>query len=163
MCAREFKTVIGGQDNWPRKDKGGDPCLVVISGPNLGEVFSLTQTPVEMGRSEECEISCDDPLVSRRHAQLVRNNDHQWMIIDMDSTNGTYLNFQRTESSTLHSGDKISVGKTIFKFLDSDSVESTFHDELYQLSTMDGLTQIYRRSRFEELLEKASRFLYYAL
>ncbi len=155
MCAHEFKTQIGGVNPVPLKEGGGDPCLVVVSGPNLGEVFPLSQSPVEIGRNEDADIICDDPLISRKHAQIIKNLEAQWRLIDMHSTNGTYLNFQRVESLPLHSGDKISIGKTIFKFLDRDSIETTFHDELYTLSTMDGLTQIYRRSRFEELLEKA--------
>ncbi|OED34813.1 hypothetical protein AB834_05745 [PVC group bacterium (ex Bugula neritina AB1)] len=154
MTHRNLETQIGTRNAFPVDGDPGDPCLVVIVGPNIGEVFSLSKNSVIIGRDEAADIICDDILVSRKHINLLKGEDGYWTMIDCQSTNGSYLNFQRVDQSVLRSGDKISVGKVIFKFLDRDIVETNFHDELYSLSTIDGLTQIYRRSRFEEILEK---------
>lgn len=150
---REFKTVIGKMPDTP---EGEASCLVVISGNNLGKVYPLKHSPLLLGRSEESDIVSDDPLTSRKHAQIFIEGNSVF-VLDLESTNGIYVNFNRVTRSLLSNGDKLSIGQTIFKYLDTDSIETTYHDELYQLASMDGLTQIYNRKKFMELLEKAMR------
>ena len=154
MAAREFKTVIGKKIKTPTEEVGGDSCLVVIAGTNLGKVYPIKEDETLIGRSDDCDIECDDPLTSRQHAHLL-HGDNSVTVTDLESTNGTFVNFKRIDKTILHNGDKLSIGQTIFKYLDSDTIETTYHDELYNLAAMDGLTQIFNRKKFGELLDKA--------
>jgi hypothetical protein len=68
-----------------------------------------------VGRSRECEITIDDPNVSRRHAEL-RLENGSWSIADLGSTNGVEVNGERVESARLEPGDRIVLGRTELVF-----------------------------------------------
>lgn len=68
-----------------------------------------------LGRSRECDIRIDDPNVSRRHAEL-RREDGGWVVADLGSTNGVKLNGRRVESARLAPGDEIVLGVTRLTF-----------------------------------------------
>jgi hypothetical protein len=64
-----------------------------------------------LGRSRECEITIEDPNVSRRHAE-VRLDNGTWSIVDLGSTNGIEVNGERVSEARLEPGDRILVGRT---------------------------------------------------
>ena len=68
-----------------------------------------------LGRSKECDVQLTDPNVSRRHAELRQEGLAYWLI-DLDSTNGSRVNGQRTARAKLESGDVITVGSTDLVF-----------------------------------------------
>jgi hypothetical protein len=71
---------------------------------------------VTMGRSRHCDVTVDDPNVSRNHAE-VRPRGGSWVLNDMGSTNGSRLNGQRVEGSeVLKPGDEIELGTTVLRF-----------------------------------------------
>lgn len=72
------------------------------------KVFPLVKTVVNIGRRIENELTIDDPRVSRNHAQLRVVND-RYVIFDLNSTGGTYVNSQRSHQSVLYPGDVISL------------------------------------------------------
>jgi hypothetical protein len=72
-------------------------------------------SPLVIGRSRECDITLDDPNVSRRHAEL-RPEDGTYWIVDLDSTNGIEVNGKRVERAKLDHEDVIVVGKTELVF-----------------------------------------------
>ena len=72
------------------------------------KVFPLNKTVVNIGRRMENELTIDDPRVSRNHAQL-RVVNGRYVIFDLNSTGGTYVNSQRTQQSVLYPGDVISL------------------------------------------------------
>ena len=89
--------------------------LVVREGPNPGQEFELSQTPTVIGRAPgaQSEIIITAPGVSRRHAQISQRGD-QYIVEDLNSSNGTFLNGQRiTGSAPLKSGDVIGLGQAI--------------------------------------------------
>ena len=73
---------------------------------------------------------------------------------DMGSTNGTYVNDEMIDEYVLRDGDFIKVGRCIFKFLSGNNIENAYHEEIYRLTTVDGLTQIFNRRYFVETLER---------
>jgi two-component system cell cycle response regulator len=92
--------------------------------------------------------------VSRNHAKLIAQ-DKKVMIQDMGSTNGTYVNDEQAQGELqLRNGDLIKIGRTIFKFIAGGNIETAYHDEIYRLTTVDGLTQIFNRRYFEETLDR---------
>jgi hypothetical protein len=69
-----------------------------------------------MGRSRQCDVTVDDPNVSRNHAE-VRPRGGSWVLSDLGSTNGSRLNGQRVEGSeVLKPGDEIELGTTVLRF-----------------------------------------------
>jgi FHA domain/zinc-ribbon domain len=93
------------------------PALVVRSGGGMaGQPFQPGEGRTLVGRSPECDIFLDDVTVSRRHAEIVREGD-EFTIRDLGSLNGTYVNRQRIETTTLADDDEVQIGKYRLTFL----------------------------------------------
>jgi hypothetical protein len=88
----------------------GTALLVVKRGPNAGSRFLLDADVTTAGRHPESDIFLDDVTVSRRHAEFIRRDDG-FVVRDVGSLNGTYLNRERIEESTLAGGDEVQIGK----------------------------------------------------
>jgi FHA domain/zinc-ribbon domain len=97
----------------------GFALLVVQRGPNAGSRFLLDKDVTTAGRQPDSDIFLDDVTVSRRHAQFTRT-DHGFVVADVGSLNGTYLNRQRIEQETpVRNGDEVQVGKFRLLFFTS--------------------------------------------
>jgi FHA domain-containing protein len=93
------------------------PALVVrAGGGRAGESFAPTGERTLIGRSPDCHVFLDDVTVSRRHAELVREGD-RFVIRDLGSLNGTFVNKRRIESAALEDDDEVQVGKYRMTFL----------------------------------------------
>lgn len=93
------------------------PALVVRSGGGrTGEQFALEQAQTTIGRTPDCDIFLDDVTVSRRHA-AVTQVEGRWLLEDLGSLNGTFLNRSRIEQGELESGDEVQIGKYRLIFL----------------------------------------------
>lgn len=130
-----------------------DACLVVIYGQDLGKKYRFSQENLIIGRSSKSDIHIDEESVSRSHCRLKRIGKGI-TIKDLGSTNGTYVNDHQADEIILRDGDLIKVGRTIFKFLSGGNIENAYHEEIYRLMTIDGLTQIYNKRYFLESLER---------
>ncbi len=95
---------------------GGSALLVVKRGPNAGSRFLLDQDVTTAGRHPDSEIFLDDVTVSRRHAEFVRE-DEGFLVRDVGSLNGTYLNRERIDAAALAGGDEVQIGKYRLVFL----------------------------------------------
>ena len=84
--------------------------LLVRSGPNAGSRFAIDKEVVTAGRHPNSDIFLDDITVSRRHAEVVRQ-DGGYLVRDVGSLNGTYVNRSRIDESVLSDGDELQVGK----------------------------------------------------
>lgn len=84
--------------------------LIVRAGAQAGSRFDLTDDITRLGRHPNSEISLDDITVSRRHAEVQRTAEG-YAIADSGSLNGTYVNQERVERTTLHHGDEVQIGK----------------------------------------------------
>jgi pSer/pThr/pTyr-binding forkhead associated (FHA) protein len=62
-----------------------------------------------IGRSRHCDLVLGEPTVSRLHAEL-REEDEGWVIADLGSTNGTWVNGWRVQRAELHAGDEVALG-----------------------------------------------------
>jgi len=131
----------------------GPPCLVVIHGPLLARRFMLDREEQTIGRADEAEIRVDDDAASRAHARIVLSG-RRATLVDLESTNGTFVNEQPVGEIELRDGDLLQIGDTIFKFLAGGNVENKYHQEMYRMTTVDGLTQAYNRRYFMETLER---------
>jgi pSer/pThr/pTyr-binding forkhead associated (FHA) protein len=88
----------------------GQALLVVKRGANAGSTFLIDKDVTTAGRHPESDIFLDDVTVSRRHAE-VRRQDTKFLVRDLGSLNGTYVNRERVEETELASGDELQIGK----------------------------------------------------
>lgn len=130
-----------------------DACLVVIYGGELGKKYNLEQRSIMVGRATSCDIQVDQEEISRNHCKLVNKGDSV-QICDLESTNGTYVNDRQVKVRNLYDGDLVKFGRTIMKFLSSGNIEHAYHEEIYNLSTMDGLTQAHNRRYLVDNLDR---------
>ena len=80
-----------------------------------GRRVSLGEDPICIGRLPECDVVLSDPNVSRRHAE-VRREGNDFVVVDLDSTNGTRVNGAGVRERRLTDGDEITVGSTTLRF-----------------------------------------------
>jgi pSer/pThr/pTyr-binding forkhead associated (FHA) protein len=98
----------------------GTGMLVVKRGPNAGSKFLLDASVTRAGRHPNSEIFLDDITVSRRHAEIVRENDG-YRVRDVGSLNGTYLNRERIDEASIGNGDELQIGKFKLVFFGSSA------------------------------------------
>ena len=132
----------------------GEACIIVIYGTELGKRLELGAAPFEIGRASTNDLFIDQESVSRHHARITYA-DGAYSVADLGSTNGTYVNDEIAPATRkLRDGDQIRIGRSILKFMTGENVEVQYHEEIYRLMTVDGLTQIYNRRYFNEALER---------
>ena len=95
----------------------GMALLVVRRGPNAGARFLLERDLTTSGRHPDSDIFLDDVTVSRRHAEFHRAGGGGFIVRDVGSLNGTYVNRERVESATLSNGDEVQIGKFRLVFI----------------------------------------------
>src|SRR5215813_11595717 len=136
-----------------KDEGGGDGVLVVLYGPNIGRRYPLGHDDVILGRGADVHIVLDADSVSRRHARI-RLSESGFVLDDLGSTNGSYVNDRRVERALLKDGDIIRIGVTILKFLSGSNVEAAYHEEIYRLTILDALTSVHNKRFFLEFLER---------
>jgi pSer/pThr/pTyr-binding forkhead associated (FHA) protein len=88
----------------------GSALLVVQRGPNAGARFLLDADKTTAGRRPDSDIFLDDVTVSRKHAEFLRR-EAQFVVRDVGSLNGTYVQRDRIEEAVLRDGDEVQIGK----------------------------------------------------
>ena len=152
----EIKTRVTAFSEPHISTDGGQDCLVVIYAPSsnqLGKRFSLVEGNVQIGRGTENDVVLHSDSVSRRHARIeIRGGGYH--LVDMHSTNGTYVNDDLVDRQELNRGDQIKIGDTILKFLSGADLESQYHETIYRMTIMDGLTNVHNKRYFVEQLDR---------
>jgi diguanylate cyclase (GGDEF)-like protein len=135
--------------------------LTVVSGPGTGRVCTLRDADTVLGRGKEAHLRFDDAGASRTHARIVRTDEGHWMVEDLHSTNGTFIDGRRIEmAEELKSGDRIHIGPNVvvgFAVLDAQAERITA--QLYDSSVRDPLTRAHNR---RYLVERLSSEIAYA-
>jgi pSer/pThr/pTyr-binding forkhead associated (FHA) protein len=148
------------------------PRLVAESGPHKGNEYVIRKPLTTIGRSETCDLIVDDPLVSRRHCQIVWDGVY-CTVEDLGSTNGTFVKDQRlVEPHILRSGDAIRVAGTVLSFTDPQSTlvgrrspklivepatkRVTVNDKLIELSAKEYALLAYLNKHSDRVCSKES-------
>ena len=97
----------------------GTGLIIVARGPNEGSTY-LVDGNATVGRHPESTIFLDDITVSRRHSVIERDGD-QFLIRDVGSLNGTYVNHDRVDHKQIQDGDEIQVGRFVLIFRVGDA------------------------------------------
>ena len=139
------------------------PALVFLSGELIAVPIPLDRENVILGRALEADVRVNDTQVSRQHAKVsaIRNETStktDYILTDLDSRNGTFLNGRRIRREVLGNGDKITVGETILRFDLLDEIDREYQRQIHRLISHDDLTGLLSsRSFFSELRREASR------
>ena len=147
------KTVVTVISKISERPSAREACLVVIYGSELGKKHNVDRSILNLGRSSRADIQIDQESVSRNHARIV-STGKALLLRDLGSTNGTYVNDDLIDEHVLHDGDLVKIGRTILKFLSSGNIENAYYEEIYRLTTIDGLTQINNKRFFLESLDR---------
>ncbi len=130
--------------------------IVVIFGKeeDLGKESEILEGGITVGRSAECNLVVNDPLVSRKHFRIWQYRE-EFYIEDLNSLNGTYVNQRRLEGKEkISDGSIITAGRTIFKFEARSQLESLFHQYLYTAATTDRMTGLLNKYYFVDQLKR---------
>jgi diguanylate cyclase (GGDEF)-like protein len=143
--------------------------LVVLKGAEIGRNYRMRRGQMIIGRGFGAEIRLADDLASREHARVEClwdpvTQETTYRIVDLGSTNHTFVNTGRVESIELREGDKIQIGDTVLKFVLLDDVEVKFHEELRNRISYDQLTGLLtKESLYLALESELKRCLRYEL
>jgi diguanylate cyclase (GGDEF)-like protein len=127
------------------------PALIVMSGQKVGERVQVIAN-VQIGRTPELELVLPDPGVSSRHA-FIEDRGDAFVLVDLGSTNGTFVNGQRVTECAVAHGDKLLFGQTMVRFEVQDETDEAYTEAVAQRLHVDELSGLYQRGRFDTELE----------
>jgi diguanylate cyclase (GGDEF)-like protein len=139
------------------------PTLVFLSGDSLSMSIPLEREEVILGRALNADVRLNDFKVSRQHASITTLHDPEkgetkYLLTDLDSKNGTFINGQKISRDWLQSGDKIGIGEHLLRFELLDEIDREYHRQIRRLVTHDDLTGLHSsRSFFSELRRETAR------
>ena len=125
------------------------PRMLAVAGPLKDSIFNLESPETTVGRDAVNTISINDPSVSRRHCILTFEQD-RFVIRDLKSRNGTYVNAVDVPESHLKHGDQLSIGDSVFLFLLHEEPEDAAAPGLVEFD--DNATQATAQLRPQEVL-----------
>ena len=130
--------------------------VILHSGAPLliGRRFVLDRSPIRVGRGPENDIVFPDADVSLHHARI-EQRDGEWWCANEAATDSVYIDDRsRADATLLVSGMRIGVEAAICKFLSGIDGDVLYHQEIYSLTLIDPLTEVYRERYLVETLEK---------
>lgn len=147
--------VLGFAPRYQHTSEQKQLCLVVVTGAEKGAVFPLQPGSTTLGRSaQHAELVISGRGLSRAHARLVVSESGEVTVEDLESTNGLFINGDKTPSGMLKPGDTLTLGPEVSLRLDApdQSIQSLLQ-EMHKGATVDALTGLINRRSFLERLE----------
>ena len=133
-------------------DGTGSLVQIYPAGGSCG-MWHLDRSETHIGRGYGCEVYLEDDAASRRHA-AIQQDDEGYLLVDLNSTNGTFVNNEPVQQHRLMAGDRIRIGTHILKYLSADHIELQYHETVFKMTTRDGLTEAFNRQYMTEFLER---------
>ncbi len=132
--------------------------LVRIQGEQVGQVVTLHGEQWRVGRARDADLWLGDSGVSRNHARIVWV-DGSYVVEDLGSANGTYVNGVKTTSRPVVDGDVVQFGASAaFRYALTDADQEAMLMQLYEASVTDSLTGAFNREHFDHRLEAEISF-----
>lgn len=162
MMTTDQSTYASSPDAPNTEGASWPACLMVVQGTEICERIVLNKRQTTIGRAEDMDICLTHAGVSRKHAIIERLGKQQFLLLDKDSTNGTFVNSKHIKSVLLNDQDLISIGECWLKFIASDSPEQPYYHALYHQAHMDKALQIFNKHYFllklDEEVERCNRY-----
>jgi len=117
------------------------PRLAAISGKLKGEIFAIDEEPLVIGRETAADLCIADASVSRRHSKIEKQ-ESGFVITDLESLNGTFVNDVPVRSRLLEHGDRVRIGDSQFLFLthDGEAVSKSSDVRIEETKVISGST-----------------------
>jgi DNA-binding NtrC family response regulator len=112
----ETRILDGGA---PVIRQSGGGRLLVVKGPDRGEMFEVATAPITLGSGQGCDVLLSDPTVSRRHLEAAPGPEGV-VLRDLGSTNGSFVQGARFQELTLGFGTEVTIGKTVLKWVPNE-------------------------------------------
>jgi two-component system cell cycle response regulator len=152
-------TVIATEQNTLiseiKKASNVEACLIVVRGLQQGKRYALSSASTLIGRDSTAGIVINDPKVSRKQA-TIEIMDNAVILVDGQSTNGSYINDRKLEPGgavVLNKEDMIKIGDTVLKYLPRGALEIRYIGILEAQAQTDALTLIYNKGYILEVLD----------
>ena len=143
----------------PRRSSGPlRSSLICLDGWELGREIEIQGTEYLLGRSADADTTIASPLISREHARITRNEEYgqeTFVITDLKSSNGTFVNNIPVTTTILRHGDRILLGNVLFKFVLLDEVEARFHKDVHRLYSIQKGTGLLPADGWFKALDRA--------
>jgi two-component system, cell cycle response regulator len=152
----ELTIVLPQAERRPAEPTGDSrvPAVIVYDGDEIGGLHSLTKDETIIGRTAACDIVIPESRVSRRHAVIrrVKPGADDFEVVDLGSTNGTFVDGERVERLALEPGSKVAIGGRVLKFELLDKTDVAYQSRIVQMIHLDELTGLLtKRSLFRAL------------
>ncbi len=151
VIATEQNTLISEL----KKASNVEACLIVVRGLQQGKRYALSSASTLIGRDSTADIVINDPKVSRKQA-TIEVMDNAVILVDGQSTNGSYINDRKLERGgavVLNKEDMIKIGDTVLKYLPRGALEIRYIGILEAQAHTDALTLIYNKGYILEVLD----------
>jgi pSer/pThr/pTyr-binding forkhead associated (FHA) protein len=102
--------------------------VAILEGYAEGMEYPIDKTYAVIGRDKDADVPVKDPLVSREHA-VILYHEGNFLLKDLDSTNGTHMKGKPVKQTNLRHGDKFRVGDTVLQFI----LEDTGSGKVYEI------------------------------
>src|ERR1051325_2411334 len=124
------------------------PRLAAISGKHKGAVFALNEEPLVIGRETAAHLCLADASVSRRHSKIEKQ-ESGFVITDLESLNGTFVNDVPVRTRLLEHGDRVRIGDSQFLFL-MDAGDATSQSSFVKIDDAQVITSSTVQIRFDD-------------
>ncbi|NLY95705.1 MAG: GGDEF domain-containing protein [Myxococcales bacterium] len=150
------KTIIGDLGHLKREaaeETSEQAYLRLLTGPHQGQLFRVGDGG-DLGRGNDVSFRILDSQISRRHARLLRVGG-EFVLHDLQSTNGTFVNGERIVMRALREGDLINLGQsTSLRLVTLKDEDVDIQAQMFENALRDALTKAYNRRFFETRLEE---------
>ncbi len=147
------QTIMISRTDIPRAQPVRAVWLIPLIGGGLSRAFIIREAETILGRQVGAGLRLWDSKVSRQHCKIVLE-ERGAVVVDLDSSNGTFVNEEQIERAELKDGDLLRVGDTVFRVRYMDFGEQGASDDAYYLATRDPGTDLYNRQYMLELLQR---------
>jgi type II secretory pathway predicted ATPase ExeA len=151
----DLPALLDAAIDWTAEERDDAPVLIVTLDGQTVEQRVLSGTRMLIGRAEHNDLRIDSRFVSRHHALLVRHGDAT-VLMDLNSTNGTFVNSRRVSNLVLRHEDIVQLGQHRIKFLDPRAtarpeLEETSLAETVVMKTLEDVRRLVARERTEAI------------
>jgi diguanylate cyclase (GGDEF)-like protein len=127
------------------------PTFVIMSGNQMGQSCKIDRT-ITIGRDPDGDLILTDSGVSWQHARIEDRGD-SFTIVDLQSTNGTFVNGARIEEWVLAPNDRVAFGEIVGRFEVQDALDQAYDDYVERMLNVDDLSGLFVRRKFDVELE----------